>query len=147
MTGVCGCVITSTPVTFLLTYPTFIILDLDLTRVTKFDYGSDGDVEFSTRFKVQPHVITLQQRKRILVTSKGNWRNPEHGGGFIHDAPSRKKLSGGGQQRQEPTCCTMTMFQLQVIRAQSCCREKKKKEDYLYKLQQKTMRIYSPTHN
>lgn len=48
------------------TYPTFIICNLDLTRVTKFDHGADGDIKFPTCFKVQPHVITLQQKKRIL---------------------------------------------------------------------------------
>lgn len=72
VTGVCGCshvlsdsFLTSTLLNLLLlpTYPTFIICNLDLARVTEFDYGADGDVKFPTCFKVQPHVITLQQKK------------------------------------------------------------------------------------
>lgn len=99
-----------------LTYPTFIVCNLDLPGVTKFDHGSNGDVKFSTRLKVQPHIITLQQKK------KGNpfdfkQKMEQTSQGSIHK-------SAATRPRRKPTCCTMTMVQSQVIGTQSFCREK-----------------------
>lgn len=41
------------------TYSAFIVQNLDLSRVTQFDHGSHRDVKLSARFKVQPHIVPL----------------------------------------------------------------------------------------
>lgn len=48
------------PVVVLLTHRAFIIHNLNLSRVAQFDHSSHGDVKLPARFKVQPHIVPLQ---------------------------------------------------------------------------------------
>ena len=41
------------------THVSFIVQNLDLTRVAEFDHRSDRDHKLSARLQVQPHIVAL----------------------------------------------------------------------------------------
>lgn len=50
----------------MLTYPAFIIKNLDLSGVAEFDHGSHRNVKLSARFKVQPHIVALHYKTALV---------------------------------------------------------------------------------
>jgi len=46
-----------------ITYVSFIIQDLDLTRITELHHGSDRDLKFPACLQVQPDIVALKHIK------------------------------------------------------------------------------------
>lgn len=45
------------------TYGSFVVCHLDLTRVRKFDHGSDGHLKLPPGLQIQPHIVPLEEEQ------------------------------------------------------------------------------------